>query len=110
MSGHITVRHLDAENLATLSTKITAPLFNMGFKGLLITDSLAMKGIKGSTGSGEIFVKALQAKHDIILGDYNLSPREQLDYMISAVRNGGISEAQVNGSVAKILAAKCNIN
>ncbi len=109
MSGHIAVRHLDGENIATLSAKITAPLFEMGFKGLLITDSLAMKGIKGSASSEEIFVKALQAGHNIILGDYNLSPREQFNYMFNAVKNGDISEEQVDRSAAKVLAAKNRI-
>jgi len=106
MTGHIGVDFLDGECPATLSPKITSELFALGFNGLLITDSLAMKGVKGSMTESEVFARALEAGHDIILGDYNISPKKQFEYMLNAVQCGRISKTQIDRSVKKILAAK----
>ncbi len=109
MSGHIAVQAVDRNKPATVSEKLISYLNDFGFKGLLITDSLAMKGIRSQIPLGELLAQSLAAGHDIILGDYNLSPGEQLEYMYRAFKDGIISEEKINNSVGKILKAKDRI-
>ena len=106
MSGHVAVAAVDGENMATVSPKLTGLLADMGFKGLLISDSLTMKGIKTTMKSPDLFGRTLAAGHDMIIGDYTLPPDEQLRFMMDAVKSGMVSEEQVDRSVRKILAAK----
>ncbi len=109
MSGHIAVEAVDGTVPATVSRKLTSYLDKLGFNGLLITDSLAMKGISLDYSPEELMIQALVAGHDIILGNYNISPAHQLEFMYKAFRNGKLTERRINRSYEKILRAKKNI-
>jgi len=71
MIGHLFVPSVDsAKNMAsTLSPKIVDSLLKkeLGFKGLVITDALDMKGVTKFSKPGEIEVKALEAGNDLLL-------------------------------------------
>jgi len=103
MTGHIAVPAIDGDTPASCSAILTGELRRAGFKGLLISDSLAMRGIALDGNTEKLFERVLAAGHDLILGDYRISPRKQLEYLIKAVENGAVSEAQVDESVRKIL-------
>jgi len=109
MTGHICVPAVDGDRPATTSARLMSYLGKLGFKGLLITDSLTMKGVKSRIASKELFAQALAVGHDVILGDYTLPPSEQLGYMVDAARNATVSEQQIDRSVRKILRAKQRI-
>ncbi|HZU14288.1 MAG TPA: beta-N-acetylhexosaminidase [Chloroflexota bacterium] len=82
----------------------------LGFRGVVMTDSLAMGAING-IGTPEAAVQALAAGADILLIASNQDiPGGVIDdavnQVVAAVRAGRISESRVDRSVARILALK----
>jgi len=109
MTAHIIFPSLlgsDEGNLpATLSKNIITNLLRkeLNFDGLIVSDSLAMRGIKDVYGLEKSSVMAVKAGHDIILQDYNSDPDITIDAVVSAVESGEIDVEQINESVRRIL-------
>lgn len=109
MTAHIIFPSLlgpDEGNLpATLSKNIITNLLRkeLNFDGLIVSDSLAMRGIKDVYGLEKSSVMAVKAGHDIILQDYNSDPDITIDAVVSAVESGEIDVEQINESVRHIL-------
>lgn len=106
MTAHIVVPALDDSGLpATLSEPILTDLLRdeMGFEGLIITDSLDMAGADVLPPE-EIPVEAFKAGADILLNP----PDVELAYqsMMDAVVSGEISMDRLDDSVSRILQAK----
>ncbi len=106
MTAHIVVPALDDSGLpATLSKPILTDLLReqMGFEGLIVTDSLGMSGANVLEPE-EVPVEAFKAGNDILLNP----PDVELAYnaMLEAVQSGEISERRVDESVYRILKAK----
>jgi beta-N-acetylhexosaminidase len=109
MTAHIRFPEVDPSDLpATLSRPCITGILReeMGFDGIIITDSMAMKGIKTEYGIEKAAVMALQAGHDMILHDYNSDPWITYNALLDAVRNGLVPMAQVEASVRRVLRAK----
>lgn len=107
MVGHLTAPQIIDENVpATLSYEIVTGLLReeMGFQGIIITDSMAMQAITEQYSSGEAAVKAIQAGVDIILMPYSLP--DAVNGILSAVERGIITEERINESVLRILELK----
>lgn len=108
MTAHLQVPALepDASLPATLSKKITTELLRneLGFKGLIITDGLGMKGITNHHQLGELEVCALEAGADMLLAC--VDPIKTIDAIEKAVRSGRISEQAINEKVLRVLNAK----
>lgn len=107
MVGHIAVPSINGDLLpATISrTLVTDILKNqLGFDGLVITDSLSMGAITNTYSSGEAAVSALQAGCHLILMPANF--QEAFDAVVSAVENGIIPQEQLNEIVEDILQFK----
>jgi len=107
MSGHLVVPALDPSgDPATLSQPIlTGVLRNeLGYKGVIITDSLAMQGVRDKYGDAEVAVRAVLAGVDNLL----MAPDMDGAYngVLAAVASGRISEKRLNESVARILLLK----
>lgn len=107
MSAHLDVPALDSTNTASSLSRpvITGLLKNeMGFKGIVVTDALNMKGVAGRYSSGEISARAVLAGNDL------LEFVEDVTQSINTIRlyldSGWISAAQVEKSCKKILLAK----
>ena len=109
MVSHLNVLALDgAPNFpATLSPKIIQQklIDSMGFKGLVFTDAMNMKGITKYYPSGVAEVMAIVAGNDVMLFP------DDVDAAIAGVRcavlqDSIISEETINRKVRKILAAK----
>lgn len=108
MTGHLEVPALDAtKNIpATLSGEIIHGKLkkDLGFKGLVITDAMNMKGISDLYSSAESSVMALKAGNDML----EIIPR--LDRAIAAVKlavkNGELLMAEIDVKCRKILAVK----
>lgn len=96
---------------ATLSRKIIHGILReeFGYDGLIISDSLTMKGIKDTYGL-EAAVGAIHAGHDIILQDYDSDPKLTMDVLVRAVHEGKISVQQIDESVTRILKFKQKID
>ncbi len=80
----------------------------LGFSGLIVTDSFQMNTISGSYSAGEAAVLAVQAGVDVILMPVNLT--ESVQAIEVAVENGWISEDRINESVSRILEKKEQMN
>ncbi len=108
MVAHLRVPELDArENRATtLSHPTITGLLKeeMGFKGLIITDALNMKGLSNYFEPGLREVEAVRAGNDILLMPADVG--KAISSIKKAVRQGDISEEEVNSSCRKILQAK----
>ncbi len=91
---------------ATVSHNVLTGLLReeMGFRGLIVTDSMRMRGITNHFEAGEVAVLTVQAGTDCILvsADY----REAADALIAAVADGTLTEARIAESVERILRAK----
>lgn len=107
MSAHIALPQIIPDKLpATLSGKmLTDTLRNdIGFKGIIFTDAMNMRGVAAHYPDGEAAVRALKAGADVIL--YPPSVEKAFTAMRQAVQSGEVSEARLNESVRRILAAK----
>lgn len=72
----------------------------LGFKGVVITDDLAMSGVRDFAGDTEIAVQAVKAGNDMLCcTDFEL----QIPAVIEAVKSGEITEQRINESVMRIL-------
>ncbi|MDY0406402.1 glycoside hydrolase family 3 protein [Virgibacillus sp. 179-BFC.A HS] len=106
MTAHIVVPALDDSGLpATLSKPILTDLLRneMGFDGLIITDSLGMSGAN-VVPEDRVAVEAFKAGADILLNP----PKVAVAYngMMDAIESGEISEERLDASVSRILTKK----
>ncbi|MBN1132580.1 MAG: serine hydrolase [Bacteroidales bacterium] len=108
MVGHLHVPALDSRpgRPTSLSDKVIADLLvnRMGFKGLIVTDALSMKGVSGFLEPGELEVEAVLAGNDILLMPQD--PHKAIQAIKKAVRKGLIPESRIDSSCRKILMAK----
>jgi beta-N-acetylhexosaminidase len=107
MSGHLVVPALDPSgDPATLSKPILTGILRqeLGFKGVITTDSLAMQGVRDKYGDGEVAVRAVLAGADSLM----MAPDMDAAYgsVLSAVQSGRISRHRLDESVARILLLK----
>ena len=107
MTAHIRYPALDARNPATLSRAVLSGLLkkDLGFKGLVVTDSLDMRAITSRIRVHKAAAAALKAGADLLLigtGDPLAAVRE----IAAQVRSGAISEARLDDAYAKVLKAK----
>ncbi len=108
MTAHLYVPALDSTpHLASsLSKPIVTGLLKdkLGFKGLIITDALNMKGVTKYFPPGVVEVKALQAGNDIL--EFTENVPLTIKSIKKALAKGELSWDQINNSCKKILAAK----
>jgi beta-N-acetylhexosaminidase len=107
MTAHIAVPALAPPDLpATLSPAILTGLLRnqLGFKGLVITDSLEMGGIAQGFTSADAAVRAIEAGADTLL--MPADPDAAIRAVVAAVGSGRLTRARIEESVVKILAAK----
>ncbi len=108
MIGHLNVPAFDQQATlpATLSYNIITKLLKeeLGFEGLIITDALDMRAVTNYFSDDEAVVKAFSAGNDILLMPPNV--KSGITALYKAVSSGQISEARLDESVRKILAAK----
>jgi beta-N-acetylhexosaminidase len=107
MIGHIKVPALDDSGQpASLSPVIVTGLLRdrLGYQGVVVTDSLQMAGVLQGHRPAQVAVQAVQAGCDQLLmpGD----PGVAYHALLSAVRHGRISPAQLDASVARIVSLK----
>lgn len=78
----------------------------LGFEGIVITDSLQMGAITAFYSSGEAAVMAIQAGVDMLLCPVSIT--KAYDAVYQAVQNGEIPESRIDDSVLRILQTKIN--
>ena len=93
---------------ATVSRRIVTGLLRdeLGYDGVVISDSLTMRPMKDNYGIEESAILAVLAGHDIILQDYQSDPRATHAALVRAVQSGRIPMAQLDASVTRIMRLK----
>ncbi|MFJ1778482.1 glycoside hydrolase family 3 protein [Streptomyces anulatus] len=110
MTAHIVVPALDpSEDPATLSRPILTGILReeLGYDGVVVTDSLGMEGVRTKYGDDRVPVLALMAGVDQLLNPPNLSVA--WNAVLEAVRGGEITEARVDESILRILRLKSRL-
>ena len=112
----VMIAHLEVPSLektkglpSTLSYSIVTSLLKntLGFKGLIITDALEMKGLSNFKSKGNLDMLAFKAGNDILLMSANVS--EGIKAIVDEYNLGEISEERLSYSVKKILKAKYKV-
>lgn len=108
MVAHMNIPALDSTSRlpSTLSSPIVTGLLKeqLGFKGLVFSDAMEMKGVVKYFPHGEADVRAIIAGNDVI--ELSEDAPHSIKLVLKAIRHKQISMDSVNESVKKILAAK----
>lgn len=108
MVAHLNVPALESkpDHPSSLSKAIITRLLKeqMGYRGLVFTDALNMKGVTATTELGDIELMAFLAGNDMLLMPKDA--HKAAEKIQSAYQNGIISEERLSQSVKKILLAK----
>ena len=111
MIAHLYVPAYESEkNVATtLSPKVVSNLLRneMGFKGLIVTDALDMKGVTKYFPAGEIEVRAMLAGNDILLLPEDVP--KAIAGLKNALASGRITEDLLEKQCKKVLEYKYNL-
>src|SRR5215469_13332649 len=117
MVAHLAVPALepDPNMVATISSKIIdgALKTQLGFKGVVVTDALEMRGLTSlyppqqGSPTAKAAVDAVKAGNDVILWPTDLDGA--FNGIIAAVKGGQIPESRIDESVKKILEMKASV-
>lgn len=105
--GGVMVGHLHAPSLgdgpASISPEVIMRTLidKLSFHGLVVTDALEMKGI---AGYDDVCARALMAGNDVVLSPRNL--KKEIDGVMSALKNGFLSESDIDRKCRKVLSFK----
>lgn len=106
MISHMTATHITGDVPCDLSRVIVTELLRgeLGFNGIITTDSHQMGAITQYYSSGTAAVMAISAGCDMVLMPKSLT--DAANAVIAAVNSGTLSEARINESVLRILTLK----
>jgi beta-N-acetylhexosaminidase len=111
MTAHIQLPALDPSEFspATLSQPIVTGLLRgqLKFDGLIYTDSMGMDAVAKRMSPGEAAARAIKAGNDIVL--HSPDDAAAVAGIKAAVEKGEISQAQLDASVRRVLAAKARL-
>lgn len=114
MTAHIYNKHIDNKYPASLSYKITTGILRekLGFKGVVITDDLKMKGITNNWDEAQSIILAINSGADILLygnnlGDYNPDfVKNAVATIKNSLQEGKISMKRIDESYLRIMNLK----
>lgn len=108
MIAHLSIPTLDpTKDLpSTLSKPIVTGLLKeeLGFKGLVVSDAMNMKGVTKFFPAGDADVRALIAGNDVLEFSENIPLA--IEEVMKAIRKGSISQAEIDRKCRKMLAVK----
>lgn len=110
MAAHISVPNITNDDTPTSLSKtmITDVLREqMGYDGIIVTDAMNMGAVTEQYTSAQAAVKALQAGADIVLMPENF--QEAYQGVLDAVKNGELTEQQIDTAVTRIVEVKVNM-
>jgi len=111
MAAHIELPLLDPSpsTPATFSRPVLHDLLRreMGFAGLVYTDSMSMDAVAKLVTPGEAAVRAVAAGADQVL--HSPDPVAAFEALKSARAGGRITAAQIDGAVERVLRAKASV-
>ena len=107
MTAHISFPEFEPNgDPSTLSKKVLTGLLReeLGFRGVIATDSLRMEGVRKKYSDAEIAIRAVEAGADVLLDPQQ--PVVQYQAVLDAVQDGRLSERRIDASVRRILTMK----
>jgi beta-N-acetylhexosaminidase len=107
MSFHGAMPALDSSNVpGTLSPKVLTGLLRgeLGFKGMIISDAMDMRGVLDQYGSDEAVKRAISAGIDVLIQPLDVS--QAIDAVVAGVREGRYTQARLDSSVRRVLETK----
>lgn len=107
MVGHLTLPTITGDNVpASLNSAIIDGILrdDLGFQGLVITDSLAMGAVDGVCTPDQAGVAAIRAGADLALMPANFPAA--YEGLLAAVHTGDIPESRIDESVTRIVKTK----
>lgn len=107
MSFHGAMPALDSSGVpGTLSSKVLTDLLRgeMGFKGIIISDAMDMRGVLDQFGAAEAAKRAIAAGIDVLIQPLNVS--ETIDAVVDGIREHRYTEARLDSSVRRVLEEK----
>jgi beta-N-acetylhexosaminidase len=110
MTAHIQFPALDASgDPATLSHPILTGILRgeLGYDGVVVTDSLGMEGVRTKYGDDRVPVLALKAGVDQLLNPPSLDVA--WNAVLKAVQDGELTEARLDESILRILRLKARL-
>ncbi len=104
---HNIVECMDPDHPASISPPVHRILREqLGFEGVIVTDDLAMDGIRDFVADDQAAVMAVQAGNDLLCcTDFET----QVPAVVEAVQSGVISEERIDQSVLRILELKIEL-
>lgn len=108
-AAFVMLSHLTNENLSSLPASLSPEVVTylrqeLGFEGIIITDSLQMKAITGHYGADRAAVLALQAGVDMLLMPNDV--QKAYNGISAALESGQLTWERIDESVLRILTAK----
>ena len=104
MVGHLDVRAVDPRVPSSLSRAVVTGLLRdeLGFGGLVVTDSLRMAGVTRGRPPGRTAVQAIRAGADVLL--MPPSPAVARAALVKAIRSGTLPRRRLEQSAARQIA------
>jgi len=111
MVGHLLVPDLTDGLPASLSRPAISQLLrdDLGFEGLVITDSLDMSAITSLFSQAEAGLKAILAGADVALVSTLQAQQQLLRLLHTAVDDGRLGQARVRQSLERVYQIKSNL-
>ena len=109
MVAHCLYPHIDPDQISTVSRRVVTGILRdqLGFEGMITTDSITMGALIDRYGIGEACARALDAGADIILMKAENRWRGEMFYTIRKwVESGRIKADELDDKVRRILAIK----
>ena len=107
MSFHGAMPALDSSGVpGTLSPKVLTGLLRgeMGFRGIIISDAMDMRGVLDQFGADEAVKRAIAAGIDVLIQPLDVS--KTIDAVIAGINEGRYTQARVDSSVRRVLETK----
>jgi beta-N-acetylhexosaminidase len=107
MSFHGAMPALDSSGVpGTLSFKVLTGLLRgeMGFRGIIISDAMDMRGVLDQFGAAEAVKRAIAAGIDVLIQP--LDGPQTIDAVVAGVAEGRYTEARLDSSVRRVLETK----
>ena len=109
MVNHATFPQLEQDTPASISHVIQTEILReeLGYKGVIITDDIAMGALAKYYAPADIAIKAVRAGADIVLSCHEYQNGADVYLrLLDAVEKGEISEERINESLRRILRVK----
>lgn len=109
MVTHEIVSAIDNSQPSTLSPKVVTGILrnDLGFQGVIMTDSLTMKGITNYVSEPQAAALAIEAGADLLMGASSPgTTAAMIDGIKQAINSGAISQQRIDASVRRILMMK----